>query len=398
MNNIQRRDRKNRILRQGESQRKDGRYCYKYTDIHGNTNFLYSWKLTDADIIPKGKRDCISLRSQIEELQKEKMLYGGTVKSKITVRDLLDMFIVKKEKINKPSTVKNKKYLIRTIEKEEKFCNTPIKKINISCAKKLLDAIQTKHHFNIITIRAIKGILRLSFDIAIENEWIYRNPFDFRFDFSNETTYSAKEGLTDTEYKSLMRYIKHHYLYNKYYDLFNVLFETGLRVSELAGLTVEDIDFDGGVIRINKQLLYMDRVQYIESPKTHNSNRYVPITAKARDSLARAIEDSSRYENSIDGYSGFIFLNRDHKPYTNSCIEQIFSRVEDRFNRDTGQNIFITPHICRHTFCSNMVRKGMNPKILQNIMGHSDIKITYNVYTTIQPEDVINELNRIRFL
>ena len=47
----------------------------------------------------------------------------------------------------------------------------------------------------------------------------------------------------------------------------------------------------------------------------------------------------------------------------------------------------ITPHVCRHTFCSNMAKKGMNPKLLQYIMGHSDISVTLNTYTHVQIED-----------
>ena len=43
----------------------------------------------------------------------------------------------------------------------------------------------------------------------------------------------------------------------------------------------------------------------------------------------------------------------------------------------------ITPHVCRHTYCSNMAKSGMNPKTLQYLMGHSDIAVTLNVYTHI---------------
>lgn len=66
-----RRDRKGRILRTGESQRKDGRYLYKYIDSFGETQFIYSWKLVSTDRVPAGKRDCIALREKIAEIQKD---------------------------------------------------------------------------------------------------------------------------------------------------------------------------------------------------------------------------------------------------------------------------------------------------------------------------------------
>ena len=57
--------------------------------------------------------------------------------------------------------------------------------------------------------------------------------------------------------------------------------------------------------------------------------------------------------------------------------------------------IYITPHVCRHTYCSNMARAGMNPKTLQYLMGHSDISVTMNVYTHVNFEDAEEELKRM---
>ena len=55
----------------------------------------------------------------------------------------------------------------------------------------------------------------------------------------------------------------------------------------------------------------------------------------------------------------------------------------------------ITPHVCRHTYCSNMAKSGMNPKTLQYLMGHSDISVTMNVYTHISFDDAEEELRRM---
>lgn len=53
------------------------------------------------------------------------------------------------------------------------------------------------------------------------------------------------------------------------------------------------------------------------------------------------------------------------------------------------------PHVCRHTFCSNMAKSGMNPKTLQKIMGHSDIGVTLNTYTHVGFEDIQKEMKKI---
>lgn len=58
----------------------------------------------------------------------------------------------------------------------------------------------------------------------------------------------------------------------------------------------------------------------------------------------------------------------------------------------------ITPHVCRHIYCSNQAKAGMNPKTLQYLMGHSDIAVTLNVYTHVGLEDAENELRKMQTL
>lgn len=66
-----RRDNRNRILRNGESQRKDGRYAFKYIDATGKPQFVYGWKLEKTDKLPTGKRDDLSLREKEKLIQKD---------------------------------------------------------------------------------------------------------------------------------------------------------------------------------------------------------------------------------------------------------------------------------------------------------------------------------------
>lgn len=75
---IKRRDHKNRILRDRESQSKNGRYRYTYYE-DGKQKCIYSWKLVPTDKLPEGKKDCLSLREQIAEIEKQRIL-GITMK------------------------------------------------------------------------------------------------------------------------------------------------------------------------------------------------------------------------------------------------------------------------------------------------------------------------------
>ena len=85
---IKRRDNKNRILLTRESQRKDGRYAYKYTDPFGKPQFVYAWKLVSTDKTPAGKRDNISLREKIKVINKDLDDGIDTAGKKMTVCQL----------------------------------------------------------------------------------------------------------------------------------------------------------------------------------------------------------------------------------------------------------------------------------------------------------------------
>lgn len=101
-------------------------------------------------------------------------------------------------------------------------------------------------------------------------------------------------------------------------------------------------------------------------------------------------------EKSVDGYSGFLFLDDAGLPLVAMHWEHRFNHMVNRYNSIYKvQMPNITPHVCRHTYCSNMARKGMNPKTLQYLMGHSDISVTMNTYTHLGLDDACEELHRM---
>ena len=110
------------------------------------------------------------------------------------------------------------------------------------------------------------------------------------------------------------------------------------------------------------------------------------------------IEDRNarKVEKAIDGYSGFLFYDDNGMPLVAMHWQHRFNHMVGRYNdiyRVQMPNI--TPHVCRHTYCSNMAKSGMNPKTLQYLMGHSDISVTMNVYTHIGFDDAEEELKRM---
>ena len=136
----------------------------------------------------------------------------------------------------------------------------------------------------------------------------------------------------------------------------------------------------------------------IETTKTDAGTRVLPITEDVAQMFQAIIEDRNapKVEKSIDGYSGFLFYDDNGMPLVAMHWQHRFNHMVGRYNdiyRVQMPNI--TPHVCRHTYCSNMAKSGMNPKTLQYLMGHSDISVTMNVYTHIGFDDAEEELKRM---
>ena len=119
---------------------------------------------------------------------------------------------------------------------------------------------------------------------------------------------------------------------------------------------------------------------------------------KSAENFQAIIEDRNapKVEKSIDGYSRFLFFDDNGMPLVAMHWQHRLNHMVGRYNdiyRVQMPNI--TLHVCRHTYCSNMAKSGMNPKTLQYLMGHSDISVTMNVYTHIGFDDAEEELKRM---
>ena len=155
---------------------------------------------------------------------------------------------------------------------------------------------------------------------------------------------------------------------SSYYEVVYILFHTGMRISEFCGLTISDIDFEHHLINIDHQLQRSaDMTLVIQETKTHAGTRKLPMTADVEQCFRAIIEDrpTPKFERVVDGHSGFLFLDKDCLPLVAMHWEHRLNHMVKRYNdiyRVQMPNI--TPHVCRHTYCSNQAKAGMNPKTL----------------------------------
>ena len=391
-----RRDNKGRKLATGESQDKDGRCCYKYNDSFGKRKSVYSWRLTESDPYPKGKRKDISLREKEKVIEKALCDAVSTNGGDMTVLELVQRYISQKRGV-KHNTQANYNFVINVIKKE-KFGAKRIDTIKLSDAKAWLIKLQDDGR-GYSSIHSIRGVVRPAFQMAVDDDLIRKNPFEFQLATVVVNDSVTREAITRKQQREFLRFIKEDKHFCKYYDGIYILFNTGLRVSEFVGLTVKDIEFDKQRIKINHQLQRTRNMEYeILTPKTEKGERYVPMKEDVADCFRRIIQNRKhpKIEPMIDGYSGFLFLDKNDMPMVALHWEKYFQHIREKYNSIYKvQMPCITPHVCRHTFCSNMAKSGMNPKTLQYIMGHSDIGVTLNTYTHLQFEDALEEMKKV---
>lgn len=238
--------------------------------------------------------------------------------------------------------------------------------------------------------------------MAADDDLIRKNPFSFQLATVVVNDSVTREAITIKQERDFLEFVKQDKHFSRYYDGIFILFHTGLRVSEFVGLTITDIDLKNRRINIDHQLQRTRGMQYvIENTKTTSGTRQLPMTEEVYECFKRILVNrkAPKVEPMIDGYTGFLYLDKNQKPMVALHWEHYFKHICQKYNSIYKvQMPKVTPHVCRHTYCSNMAKSGMNPKTLQYLMGHSDIGVTLNTYTHIGYEDAEEELKRVSSL
>lgn len=377
-----RKDSKNRVLRNGESQRKDGTYMYRYTDVRGKRVCVYARTLED-------------LRVKEQTIQKELNDGIDYAAGEIIVLDPLKRYIATKTGVRYNTKV-GYQFVLNLVSKEN-FGYLKIRDIKPSDAKQwFIKLYQDGRRYS--TITSVRGVLRPAFEMAVEDDIIRRNPFSFQITDVVPNDSKTRQAISGEVKERFLTFIRESRHYSQYYDEIIILLGTGMRVSELYGLTRADLDFEARRIKVERQLTRTRHCEYyVEKPKTASGERYIPMT----DEVYRAFQNTvqrrkqPKVELLIDGHTSFLFLDKDGKPKVAMHLEHVMKRIVDRYN-DTHEDKLpsITPHVLRHTFCTEMANSGIDLKSLQYLMGHSDAGVTLNVYTHASYEAAENAMRK----
>ena len=350
-----RKDSKGRVLKDGESQRANGTYDYRYTDIHKKRRCIYAKSLTE-------------LRKKEEELWRDLADGIDYAAGEMTVADLVDRYMKLKRGL-KPNSLRS--------------YNTAVKRIHTG--------------FKQNTIGILQSVVRPAFEMAVEDDIIRKNPFKFKLSDVVPKDAYVRDALTREQQEKYLQFVQDYG--GNYYDDIVILMGTGLRVSELYGLTRADIDFERHCIHVRRQLCRTaEKPYFVTPPKTKSGIRNVPMTDTVCAALLRVVKAraSTKVEALVDGCSGFLFLDKSGMPKVAMHLENYMRGVQGKFEKAYGKPVpRITPHVLRHTFCTNVQQAGLDVKSLQYLMGHSNASVTLDVYTHSSFESVERAFEQI---
>lgn len=402
MAGLKRTDNKGRILKDGESQRKDGTYRFNYTNAEGVRHDVYSKRLVPTDRLPPGCKEDLSLREKERKIIRD--LEDGIkapVENKATLNDLFWIYISNKPEL-KESTRTNylymyQKYVQNTLGKKK------IASIKYSDVKAFYNKLIREMGFKPNSMEIIHTIIHPVFTLAVRDNYIRINPAagamaDIKKSHNWEKP--KRHALSVREQETFISYMAQHKTYSHWLSLFTVLLGTGGRVGEITGLRWEDCDFEAGIIHINHNMVYRKfdgeekAMFHIVTPKTSAGIRIIPMLSEVRKALEDEYERqkiTGFNESIVDGYTGFIFKNRYGDPLSAHNVNRAIDRICNEYNEEEtiladkeGREPFLIRHFSvhnlRHTFCTRFCENESNIKIIQEIMGHADIETTMNIY------------------
>lgn len=379
-----RKDNKGKVLKTGESQRNDGRYCYRYNGLDGKRKYIYDF---DLNLLREKER---KINRDIED---------GIYENKITMNECFDRYIKVKTDLRDGTRHKYNIEYNRWI-RDTWFGNKLISSIKKSDV--LLFYKEKSKTLSNGTIRCIHKYINPALEMAVEDDLIRKNPANNCIKDYMEN--KPKEALTKEETINFLEYAED-YPYGKNYLLaVKIMLGTGLRVGEVTGITWDDVNFKEKTINIDKQFTLIaggGRHEYhISKPKTESGFRKVPMSDDVLEMMSSHKKEtyfqSLKYGTNIDGYSGFVFHTRTGLPILSNRINDYLSKLVKSYNEEHEIKLpQISCHTMRHTFCTRMAELGINPKSLQYIMGHSSYKTTADVYITETNEHVMEEFKKV---
>ncbi len=248
------------------------------------------------------------------------------------------------------------------------------------------------------TIDITATVLSGMFKRATMNKLISDNPVEmacpeFKKDDNKEIRVMSRD-----EQKLFLEYAKDSWIY----PLLYVALYTGMRSGELRGLTWDRIDFEKRWIYVNRSLLYLNKEYVLGATKTKSSVRKIPMLDNVYDVLKKHKKEQLERRmihgdmwKEKEGMEQLVFPSDTGYPMNRDRLKVQTNLIIDKIRKDGYEFVHITPHTCRHTFATRCIENGMQPKVLQKLLGHSKLSQTMDLYVHTEDEFKVEEMKKI---
>ena len=394
---------KNRVrLNPGESVRKSGGYCYRWTTSDKKRHSIYASTIE-------------ALRAKEAQIEDDRRWGIREDQSNTTVNEIFELWKLTKRGIRdrtRTSYIYFYELFVMPV-----FGTKKIQKVKRSEVKAFYNSLIEERGIKISTLDNVHTVLHQVFQLAVDDYVIRANPTDrilteLKRAIGKDT--EPRRALTLDQERLFFKEVYSKPQYQKWFPLLYIMANTGMRIGEISGLRWCDIDLENRRISVNHTLVYYNHrnelgcCYTIHSPKTKNSIRTVPMMASVRDAFLMQKEYMKLAElkcvDHIDGYDDFIFVNRFGHVFNQSAVNSAIHRMVRNINMEILENAdedsepllipYFSCHILRHTFATKMILMGMPVKALQDILGHKEFSTTMDVYVDKSQELMQREIER----
>lgn len=360
-------------LGKGITQRKDGRYQARFVNRFGKRQTIYANKLSE---ITKRLRD--------EQYEDKKLL--NVINPSLTLNEWYDTWINVCKKHCRNTTIRT--YNIQYNRLRDSIGWRKITSLNLVTLQEAFNELKNDR-----SRKDCKAVLVDMLNRAVEADMLVKNVAKGINPYIDNEEPEERHVLSDEEIKILLEETKG----TQFHAFLVVALGTGMRIGEILGLTFDCIDFDKGLITVNKTLCYLpnngEAIYELHSPKTRAGKRQIPMIQDVKDVLLeqrkRKDKISKRHEPR-EGLEDLVFCSK-----TNNPVNEMNIRKAITYHINKIQTIDIqpfTPHELRHTFATKAIAKGMRPKTLQRILGHNSLKMTMDLYCHVENNTLIEEM------
>ncbi len=384
---MSKKDSKGRVLQKGESQRIDGRYQFRMM-VGSQSYWVYGATLKE-------------MRENKEKLLKQLDSGINVEKQKMTLNDLVDEYLKMKEMTIQKSTSSTMKFTYDRYVREglgkRRICD-----IRRSEIKAFYLQLLKEKELAIATVSRISEIISPALETAVYDDIIIRNPASKVLGEIKREMHAKPTPVhvpAPEEIKAVMKYMLDSPCFSDTIkNLLTVLYGTGLRVGEITALTWDCIDFEQGSLSVRRAIGYVrdengHAYQILKQPKSEAGKRTIPMITAVRKALENELhfqQTNKIVQDGLEGVTDFCFVSNRRKPFTREAIHNQVRRMI-RFYNESVENPEdrvkdFTTHAIRHAFATMLCMSTSDLKAIQEIMGHSDISMTLNIYASATKE------------